>query len=127
MDQFPTSEVSQWGRERHNPERAQWSLSIEDGKHIAGRRNGTFEDAKTHYPYKLNSRAHQFQCVVAYLGHRIHVSDAERAAAHDMMVYRSNRPQLLAGLIRAGCKNLVILADQGYSCKLPGLCPEYTV
>ena len=103
------------------PERAQESLFVVDGKHIEGKRIGTFEDARTYYSYKLNSLAYQFQCIVTHLGHCIHVSNAERAATHDMMVYRNNRPQLLAGLIQAGYRNPVILADQGYKCELPEL------
>ena len=103
------------------PERAQESLFIVDGKHIEGRRIGSFEDARTYYSYKLNALAYQFQCVVTHFGHCIHVSNAERAAAHDMMVYRNNRPQLLAGLMQAGYKNPIILADQGYKCELPEL------
>ena len=86
-----------------------------DGKHIEGKRIGTFEDASTYYSYKLGGLAYQFQCVVAHLGQCIHVSSAERAAAHDMMVYRRNGTQLLAGLIARGINDIVILLIRGTS------------
>ena len=50
------------------PERAQQSRFIVDGKHIEGKRIGTFEDASTYYSYKLGGLAYQFQCVVTRLG-----------------------------------------------------------
>lgn len=103
------------------PERALDSLFIVDGKHIEGKRIGSFEDAGTYWSYKLNSLAYQFQCVVTHLGHCVYVSNAERAATHDMMVYRNNRIQLLSGLSAGGFKNPIILADQGYKCELPEL------
>lgn len=103
------------------PERAQQSRFIVDGKHIEGKRIGTFEDASTYYSYKLGGLAYQFQCVVTHLGQCVHVSEAERAATHDMMVYRRNRVQLLAGLLAKGFRDPIIIADQGYKCELPEL------
>ena len=102
-------------------ERAQESMFIVGGKHIEGKRIGTFEDAITYWSHKLNALAYQFQCVVTHFGHCVYVSNAERAATHDMMVYRNNRTQLLAGLAVEGFRNPIILADQGYKYELPEL------
>lgn len=96
------------------PKEALESQFIVDGKHIRGKRLGTFEDAKTYYSFKLNTLCYQFQCVVTHMGHCIHVTNAERAGTHDMMVYRNNRGMLLAGLAAAGFTNPIILGDKGY-------------
>ena len=103
------------------PKRAQESVFIVDGKHIPGKRIGTFEDAMQYWSFKLNTLAYQFQCVVTHLGHCVYVSEPEKAATHDMMVYRNNRTRLLAGLLVEGYNNPIILADQGYKCELPEL------
>ena len=55
------------------PSRALASRFVVDGKHIRGKRLGTFESAPTYYSYKLNAVCYQFQCVVTHLGQCVHV------------------------------------------------------
>ena len=96
------------------PDRALESRFIVDGKHIRGKRCGSFDTAKNHHSSKLNAAGYQFQCVVTHSGHCVHVTNAERAGTHDMTVYRNNRGVLLAGLNAIGLADPVILGDNGY-------------
>ena len=66
------------------PERALESRFIVDGKHIRGKRCGSFDTVKNYHSFKLNTAGYQFRCIVTHLGHCVRVTSAERAGAHDM-------------------------------------------
>ena len=103
------------GEEKQSiPESALESRFIVGGKHIRGKRCGSFDTVKNYYSFKLNTVGYQFQCIVTHLGHCVHVTNAERAGTHDMTVYRNNRGMLLAGLDALGFTSPVILGDSGY-------------
>ena len=53
-----------------------------------GRECGSFDTVTNYYSYK-------FQCLVTLMGHCVHVSNAERAGSHDMVIYRKNRTEML--------------------------------
>ena len=96
------------------PQEALDSQFICDGKHIRAKRLSSLEEASTYFSKKLCTIGYQFQCIVTHMGQCVFVSNGERAAVHDMTVYRNNRTILLAGLSAVGISRPIILADQGY-------------
>ena len=73
------------GEEKQSiPESALESRFIVDGKHIRGKRCGSFDTVKNYPSFKLKTAGYQFRCIVTHLGHCVRVTSAERAGAHDM-------------------------------------------
>ena len=106
------------------PEEALDSIGVVDGKHVPATRLGTYENAASYYSHKLNRMALQFQAVVSHLGQCFFVTHPERAAVHDITIYKGNREKLIIGLQSMGIKDPKILADKGYRAID---CPELVV